>query len=157
MQLPQASPQLLPNRRPLRPCCPSQLVKEWTALEDVAHCLLNSNNKVNCVFVYFVTGDESEVGDEGEGGGSVPPLLPPAGRGAALRLQALLCCTGSEDLSPSLLVVNIGSIFLKKILSHFPFTHTHTRTHTHSLTVSISRKHTHMPCLSHTHAHTHRI
>ena len=26
---------------PLRPCCPSQLVEEWTALEDVAHCLLN--------------------------------------------------------------------------------------------------------------------
>ena len=36
-----ASPQLLPNRRPLRLCCPSQLVKEWTVLEDVAHCLLN--------------------------------------------------------------------------------------------------------------------
>ena len=36
LQLPQASPQLLPNCRPLRPCCPSQLVKEWTVLEDVA-------------------------------------------------------------------------------------------------------------------------
>ena len=41
LQLPQASPQLLPNCRPLRPCCPSQLVKGWTVLEDVAHCLLN--------------------------------------------------------------------------------------------------------------------
>ena len=41
LQLPQASPQLLPNCRLLRPRCPSQLVKEWTVLEYVAHCLLN--------------------------------------------------------------------------------------------------------------------
>ena len=34
LQLPQASPQLLLNCRPLRPCYPSQLVKEWTVLED---------------------------------------------------------------------------------------------------------------------------
>ena len=40
LQLPQASTQLLPNRRPIRPCCPSLLIKEWTVLEDVAHCLL---------------------------------------------------------------------------------------------------------------------
>ena len=41
LQLSQASPQLLPNCRPLRPCYPSQLVKEWTVLEDVAQCLLD--------------------------------------------------------------------------------------------------------------------
>ena len=32
LQRPQTSPHSLPNCRPLRPCCPSQLVKEWTVL-----------------------------------------------------------------------------------------------------------------------------
>ena len=41
LRLPQASPQRLQNRRPLGSRWPSQLVKEWTVLERVAHCLLN--------------------------------------------------------------------------------------------------------------------
>ena len=41
LQLPQASPQRLPIHSPftgLRPCCPSQLVKEWAVLHSHSFC-----------------------------------------------------------------------------------------------------------------------